>query len=326
MEVLKKNHKMYLQKLIDALPAYILLIDDLHHIIMANKSVTQHLKVQPEKIIGEYCPMVIHGMNKPFPGCPLEEVVETGGFIEKEVYDEQNHRWVKSSVYPLEFLSDDGRKIYFHTIYDITDRKKTELSLKKNLEELQHMTLGVITTLGKVVASRDSYTAMHQRRVSNLAVRIAQKMRLPDDQIEGILLAGLVHDIGKIAVPSEILTKQGHINNHEYSIIKSHSQVGYDILKDIKFPWPLAEAVFQHHEREDGSGYPKKLVGKQIIVEAKILAVADVVEAISFHRPYREALGLAKAIDEIDLNRGKLYDDDVVTACLKEISEDSFTF
>jgi len=172
---------------------------------------------------------------------------------------------------------------------------------------------------------RDPYTARHQERVTELACAIAREMGIPDGQIEGIHAAGLMHDIGKIAVPTEILTKPGKLNDLEFSLIRRHPQVAYDILKGIEFPWPIADIVLQHHERLNGSGYPNGLKGDEILLEARILTVADVVEAISSHRPYRPALGLDAALDEIKQGRGMLYDPDVVDTCLS-VFEEGFSF
>ncbi|MBU2521461.1 MAG: HD domain-containing protein [Proteobacteria bacterium] len=173
---------------------------------------------------------------------------------------------------------------------------------------------------------RDPYMDSHHKRVSQLACAIAREMNLPDEQIEGIRVAGNIHDIGKISVPMEILSKPGRVNKSEFGIIKNHAQAGYDILKTIEFPWPIAQIVLQHHERMDGSGYPKGLLGKKMLIEARILGVADVVEAMASHRPYRSALGIDKALEEISINKGKLYDAEVVNACLRVFKDKKFKF
>jgi putative nucleotidyltransferase with HDIG domain len=171
---------------------------------------------------------------------------------------------------------------------------------------------------------RDPYTFGHQRRVTHLATAIAKEMALSPDQIEGIAVAGNLHDIGKINVPSEILNKPGKLSDIEFALIKSHPQAGYEIVKDIEFPWPVAEVLLQHHERMNGSGYPRGLAGGDILLEARIMAVADVVEAMASHRPYRPTLGIDKALEEIVQNKGILYDPDVVDACLKLFKEKGF--
>ena len=190
----------------------------------------------------------------------------------------------------------------------------------KKVELLQNLTTaveGTIHTLAATTEVRDPYTAGHQKRVTELAVTIATTMGLDSGQIEGIRMAGTIHDLGKVRVPAEILSKPGKITDLEYEMIKTHPQVGYDLLKGIDFPWPLAQIVLQHHERIDGSGYPQGLKGDEIMIEAKILAVADVVEAMASHRPYRPALGIEKALGQIKKDRGILFDPEIVDACLK---------
>lgn len=190
--------------------------------------------------------------------------------------------------------------------------KKVELllNLKKNLE-------GSIQTIAAIVEARDPYTSGHQIRVADLAVAISGEMQLSKGQIEGIWMAGIIHDLGKIQVPAEILSKPGKLTELEFELIKTHPQIGFNLLKDIEFPWPIAQLILQHHEKIDGSGYPQGLKGEEILLESRILAVSDVVEAMSSHRPYRPALGIEEALEEITKNRGILFDKDVVDACLK---------
>jgi PAS domain S-box-containing protein/putative nucleotidyltransferase with HDIG domain len=209
---------------------------------------------------------------------------------------------------------------------DITERKRAEEELQQSYQELQKALEGTVHALASAIEMRDPYTAGHQRRVTQLACAIANEMGLPEEQIEGLRMAALIHDMGKMTVPAEVLSKPGQLTEIEYGLIKMHSQTGHDILKDMDFPWPLAQIVLQHHERLDGSGYPQGLSGEEIMLEARILAVADVVEAMTSHRPYRAARGIDKALEEIAQNRGVLYDTEVVDACLKLFTEDGFTF
>jgi putative nucleotidyltransferase with HDIG domain len=199
-------------------------------------------------------------------------------------------------------------------------------NMKRKQSELQKAMDGIIHAISRVVETRDPYTAGHQRRVAELARTIAREMALSEWQTTGIFVAGLLHDVGKVAVPSEILAKPGKISQYEFSIIKNHSQIGYDILQKIDFPWPVTRAVIQHHERIDGSGYPRGLSGDDIIIEARILGVADVVEAMSSHRPYRPALGLHAALEEISRSSGILFDPEVVDACLRILGKDETRF
>lgn len=185
---------------------------------------------------------------------------------------------------------------------------------------------GVIHALSLSIDARDPYTAGHQRRCTNLAVQIGQNMGLSEDRITCIRMAGAIHDLGKIAVPAEILSRPSRLSDMEFSLVKTHSEVGYNILKEIDFPWPIAETVYQHHERLDGSGYPRGLKGSEILLEAKIMAVADVVEAISSHRPYRPAFNIDSAAIELSENQGTLFDTRVIDACLQIIQRKNFHF
>ncbi len=213
------------------------------------------------------------------------------------------------------FSSFEGTK-YFVYLRDVSDLIHYEEKLKENLSKLSLLFDEIVTAMSDLVETRDPYTAGHQRKVANLSVFIGKEMGLSEDKLKALKYAGLTHDIGKIAIPSEILTKPSRLTDLEYEMIKKHPEIGYKILKDIDFPWPVAEIVYEHHERLDGSGYPRGLKDGEILFEARILAVADVVEAMSSHRPYRPALGIEAALKEIKENRGKLYDPDVVDACL----------
>lgn len=212
-----------------------------------------------------------------------------------------------------------GKPARLVSVHDISELIKLEQEREKSAAHQREMLVETITAMSNAVETRDPYTAGHMRRVSDLSVAIAEQMGLEKDQIEGIRLGGIIHDIGKLYVPAEILNRPGRLSKNEFEIIKSHAQVGYDIIKGISFSWPVAEMVYQHHERIDGTGYPNGLKGDEIVLEARILAVADVVEAMSSHRPYRPSLGLAPALDEINKNRGVFYDADVVDACIKVI-------
>ncbi|MDP3617204.1 MAG: response regulator [Rhodoferax sp.] len=211
-----------------------------------------------------------------------------------------------------------------HHLEDLVLERTAELRESQN--NLKNSLLDSIAALAATVEMRDPSTAGHQRRVALLGVAIAKELQLPEDQIEGVHLAGVVHDVGKIRVPAEILSKPRRLVEMEFALIKEHAQDVYEILKSIDFPWPIAQIVRQHHERLDGSGYPRALKGEQILLEARILAVADVVEAMSSHRPYRAALGVEAALKEIELGRGSVYDATVVDACLRLFAEKRFAF
>ena len=207
-------------------------------------------------------------------------------------------------------------------IRSLRDRTERETAVRQWRDSIE-ATIGAIST---TVEMRDPYTAGHQRRVAQLAVAMGRELGMSEDHIHGLFLAGIVHDVGKIQVPAEILNKPGKLSKLEYQLIQQHAQAGYDIIKDIEFPWPIARMVLQHHERLDGSGYPNGLKGDEILAEAKILAIADVVEAMTSHRPYRAALGLDKALEEIELGKGRLYDPASADACIRVFRDKSFAF
>lgn len=216
----------------------------------------------------------------------------------------------------------------FFTAYlrDISTRKEAEREKTEHIQQLRRILLQTVHSVSKTIETRDPYTAGHQSRVSELGAAIARKLGLEARIVEGVQLGGLIHDIGKIAVPAEILTRPGLIDRASYAVVKNHCETGYEITKDVEFPWPIADIIRQHHERLDGSGYPQGLRGDRIILEARIIGVADVVEAIHSQRPYRESLGLASALEEIRENAGVLYDPDVVAACLDLIESGEFQF
>jgi PAS domain S-box-containing protein len=235
----------------------------------------------------------------------------------------------------IQFYRKDGSKIWaYRTMQAIRDEKGRlqyldgmieDITHRKNsIDQLRKSLGGTVRAIASMVEARDPYTAGHQRRVADMARAIAKEMKLPDDRIEGLHMAGTIHDIGKISVPAEILSSPKKLSDLEFSLIKTHAQSGYDILKDIEFPWSIARMVLEHHERMNGSGYPKGLTGDKILLESRILSVADVVEAMAMHRPYRASLGLDAALDEITKNRGHLFDPDAVDACLRLFKENGY--
>jgi putative nucleotidyltransferase with HDIG domain len=220
----------------------------------------------------------------------------------------------------------NGDRVIQCNIRNITDRKKAESELIRYKEVLASHMYEMVEALTKAIVARDAYTYQHQVLTSNLSVSIAAEMGLSHNTIEGLKLSALIHDVGKIGIPAEILSKPTKLETYEIEMLRNHVQIGFDIVKNIKFEYPLAKTIYQHHERLDGSGYPNKLKGDSIIIEARILAVADTVEAMSHNRPYRAALGIDKALEEIENGKDKLYDGKVVDACLKLFREDSYQF
>ena len=206
----------------------------------------------------------------------------------------------------------------------LVTKRKAEEEREAAYQALDKALNDSITAMSKMVEMRDPYTAGHQTKVADLSVAIAREVKLPEEHVKYLRIAALIHDIGKIHIPSDILNKPGKLRDMEWELIRIHAQGSYDILKSIEFPWPIAQIAWQHHERLDGSGYPNGLAGDQILLEAKILAVADVVDAMSSYRPYRPALGIDKALEEISQNSGVLYDTAIVDACLKLFRNDSY--
>ncbi|MEN6468387.1 MAG: HD domain-containing phosphohydrolase, partial [Smithella sp.] len=238
---------------------------------------------------------------------------EPGRLFDYEIIQKNGNKKVIQSSFTL--LKDaDGKTIigFRGIVRDITELKQMEKDRQKSLDQLRQSLEATIHAMAVTVELRDPYTAGHQRRVADLAYAIALEMNLEESRLTGLRMASTIHDLGKISIPSEILTKPTKLTYIEFEIVKTHAQAGYDILKDIDFPWPIARIVHEHHERMDGSGYPNGLKGEDILLESKILTVADVVEAMVSHRPYRTALGVEPALAEIIKNRGILYDEDVV--------------
>jgi putative nucleotidyltransferase with HDIG domain len=265
----------------------------------------------------------------------------------KKVFDAFNEIYktgITGSIFEYEIIRKDGTRRQIEvsaslkkdssgnmigfggTARDITERKRAEEQLQQTLESLRKSVGATIQVMVSAVEMRDPYTAGHQIRTADLARIIATEMGLPKEKIDGIRMAGSIHDIGKISIPAEILSKPTKLTNNEFSLIKEHSHSGYEMLKDVESPWPLAQIVYQHHERMDGSGYPRNLKGNEILIEARIMAVADVVEAMASHRPYRPGLGIDAALAEIEKNKGTIYDNTVANACLKLFREKGYQF
>jgi putative nucleotidyltransferase with HDIG domain len=237
----------------------------------------------------------------------------------------------------------EGDTRYFHSVHfpipqqhgpplvggislDVSGQMLAEEEVRHKAEQLRRTVEGTVLAMGHVVESRDPYTAGHERSVAELAEAIAAALGMDEEEVDGVRLAGLIHDIGKIAVPAEILSKPGRLSAVEFNLIKQHARAGYEIIEAVEFSQPLADMVLQHHERLDGSGYPQGLTEAQILPQARILAVADVAEAMSSHRPYRPALGMEAALDELKQGAGVKYDAGVVAACVKLVEEDGFEF
>jgi PAS domain S-box-containing protein/putative nucleotidyltransferase with HDIG domain len=274
--------------------------------LFADEETQQELRDAGEaKMVGAPSPIWL--------GAPLETPGGVIGVVAVQSYTDRGHY----SMRDLELMS-----LASGNIAMAIERKRGEDALQESYRKLEKAMRGTIDAMARTAETRDPYTAGHQKRVAILSQAIARKMQLPEDKVSAIHMAAMIHDLGKINVPAEILSKPGGLTELEVDLIRIHPKVGYEILKEIDFPWPIAEIVLQHHERLDGSGYPQGKSGDDVLLEARILGVADVVEAISSHRPYRSALGLDRALEEITKNRGTLYDAKVVDACVKILTVD----
>jgi len=250
-------------------------------------------------------------------GVPLRLKNEVVGALVVQNYNDPNV-YTRKDLEILEFVSEQ--------VAAAIERKRTDEEVKLNFQRLKKTSTSIIFTMAKILELRDPYTAGHQQRVARLACAIAREMGLTEDQVEGIFMAALIHDIGKIYVPAEILNRPAKLNETEMELVKTHPSIGYDIVKEIDFAQPVDRMIVQHHERINGSGYPKGIDHGDIIQEARILAVADVVEAMASHRPYRPALSIDEALCEIDRCRDTLYDSHVVDACMKIFRDNHFKF
>jgi PAS domain S-box-containing protein len=285
-----------------------------------NKTAARLFKDNPKNLIGKSCFQLIYGRESPCKVCPHRRFSESG---KHETWDEYIPHLGKTMLIDVSpIFEKNGTPINFvHVLRDITEIKSIKFEQKKSQLQLIQSFKGIAQAMGKIVEQRDPYTAGHAEGVSRLSVAIGQQMGMDKDTIEGLRVSGLLHDVGKISVPAEILTKPTRLTDLEFGMVKLHSRTGYEILKNINFPWPVATVTLQHHERLDGSGYPDGLKGEQIIKESRILSVVDVVDAITNHRPYRPARGLGAAIDEIKKGRRVIYDHEVVDACLEVIEK-----
>lgn len=254
------------------------------------------------------------------------DVIVMTGYVEdfnyEDIIEQGASDFIQKPIRIAEFVARLRRVLVERTGRSELNRALSQA--KVNLDRFQRAMEGIVQAIAVAVEMRDPYTAGHQQRVADLACAIAEYMGLAEDDIFGLRMASVIHDLGKITVPAGILSKPGKLSNLEYELIKSHVQAGYDILKQIEFPWPLAEVIYQHHERLDGSGYPRGLKDGEISLSARILSVADVFETIASHRPYRPSLGLPHAIEELNNNRGVLYDDRVVDACIEIVKGERF--
>jgi len=326
-EKLLKDSEKFSSSLMENSPNPIIVFNADTSIKYVNMALENIVGIKSDKLIGE---------KPPFPWWPIKDIKKyqgefkkkfSGGYIRNERYYVNKIGagfWV--DVYAKAVLSGNEIEYVIMNWFDITGRKLIERDLKLSYEKLNKTLESVIETLATMVETRDPYTSGHQRRVAMLAVAIAKELGLSDETVETIRLAATIHDIGKINIPASILTKPGRLTDIEFNLIKTHARTGYNLIKNIEFQMPIAKIILQHHEKLDGSGYPQGLKGEDIMLEAKIITVADVVEAMSSDRPYRPALGIKVALDEIKKNAGKLFDANAVDACVKLFTKKGFKF
>jgi PAS domain S-box-containing protein len=335
-EAALRGSEAQLRALVDTLPDLVWLKDAEGVYLSCNRRFESFFGAAEQEIVGKTDYDFIDTDLADFFRQHDKAALAAGGPTTNEedlVFAEDGHseavETIKTPVY-----ASDGRFIGVLGVgRDITDRKQAEEQLRGQAEQLRgqaeqlrRTVEGAVLAMSRMVESRDPYTAGHERRVGELATAIGAKMGMTDEELDALRLAGTIHDIGKIAVPAEILSKPGRLGELEFSIIKAHPATAFDILADVDFGSPVAEMVLQHHERLDGSGYPRGLSGAEILPEARILAVADVVEAMSSHRPYRAALGMEAALAEVRAHAGVKFDAEVVAVCVRLIEEQGFQF
>lgn len=257
-------------------------------------------------------------ITKPIPDLAILD------YTLKKVWERAN--LIRENREYREYLEEEVKRRTVELRRELKERKAAQDSLRKSVESLERMTGGTIDAFGRMAELRDPYTAGHQKRVAKLAHRIGGKLEMGEEECKGIRVAGVLHDIGKIHIPAELLNKPGRLTDIEMNLVKTHPQGGYEVLKTVAFLWPVAEVVLQHHECFDGTGYPEGLSGDSIRLGARIIHVADTVEAMSSHRPYRPALGMEAALVEIKANRGTLYCPECVDACLEAVRDAEFDF
>jgi len=298
-------------------------IDQESRLVDVNKNTCLALEYTSEELLRMNISDIDPNLQPSVWSAQLEEIKRVGSTV-----IESRHRTKSGRIFPVEisinYLTYKEHEWICAIARDISERKKAEATLEKTLNNLRKAMNTTIQIMVSAVDAKDPYTAGHQNRSAKIATAIAIEMELPQEKIDGVSMAGPIHDIGKLSVPTEILSKPGKLSANEFSLIKEHARKGYEILKDVESPWPLAQIVYQHHERMNGSGYPRNLKGDDILMEARILAVADVVESMASYRPYRPALGINVALEEIEKNREALYDAEAVDACLRLFREKGF--
>lgn len=322
-EVLRRSEQEKAM-ILDSVAEIVMYHDSKMRIVWANKAASESMGSKPGSLLGRRCHEVWHKRKVFCKNCPIKKAFKTGKPEQAEISSPDGKHWIVKG-YPVK----DGKGKVINMVevaLDISERKLIAKERQHSIDKSKRILEETVIALAATSERRDPYTAGHQRRVAELACAIAKDMGLNKDKIEGIRMAAIIHDVGKVYMPAEILSKPSRLTDLEFNIIKTHPQIGYEILEPVEFPWPVALIVLQHHEKINGSGYPKGVDSENILLEAKILTVADVVEAMASHRPYRAALGIDKALKEISNNKGTLYDPEVVEICINLFKKKHFKF
>jgi PAS domain S-box-containing protein/putative nucleotidyltransferase with HDIG domain len=321
-----KIQKNYFKSLFDNSPAAIALLDEEDRVVQINKSFHELFKYSFEEVKGKSIKDLIVPDHLKEETESLSQKILRGEITKPDTVMQSKDGTLIDVHVSGGPISEDGKIIGVFALYnDIRERKKVEIELKNSFCKLTEILAGTVSALSETVEKRDHFTAGHQRRVSQLAIAIGKERTFSDDRLKILKIASALHDIGKIHVPAEILNKPVGLSEYEMALVRNHPQVGFEILKSVDFPGPVAKIVSQHHERINGSGYPYGIRGEDIMLESRILGVADVVEAMSSRRPYREAYSIGVTLDEIDKYKGILYDPEIVNICIK-LFESGFEF
>ena len=319
------SDKAYYKFIIDNLQESLLVIDRNYVIVDANEVIVNKHGYALNHVIGKHCYEITHGYDKPCSNygvkCLLEEVIKSKTpqeILHRHLLKNKEVVWENILTTPL--IEKDGHVDYvIETLRDVTELYNTQESLKTTLN-------GIIHILATAIEKRDPYTAGHQQRVTQLSIAIMRELGETTGSLEALTLASQIHDIGKISVPAELLSKPIKLTKEEFELIKKHPETGREILNGFDFGMPIAEIIYQHHENIDGSGYPRGISGKEILIESKVIRVADTVEALASHRPYRPSRGIEVALEEIQAKKGSYYDPNIVDICVMLFKEKGFCF
>lgn len=304
----------------DYLPEPVILIDTQFRVLRVNEAAVKVFGLKREEMLGQFCFRVVHGEDRPPKYCPRFRQAHSGAAVEVQFEEPRSHHTFNSRLFPVTNENGEAAGAVI-VLKDISLHKEAEFENTSLTQALAHSFSGIIEAISELSERRDPYTAGHARGVAGWAVNIGREMGMEENELQGLWASAILHDIGKITISSSILNKSGKLSPPEWEIIKTHPETAYEVLSKIAFPWPVAEVVYQHQERMDGSGYPRGLKGDEIHPWARIVAVADVIDAMITHRPYRPALSRRDIAEELTRGRGKKYDEKVVDIALRLLIE-----